>query len=127
MANGAEVRLSSVQVPAQRLYRGPLHCCSSILQSEGLQGLYRGAGAMILRDVPGYVLYFIPYTAFCNLLKVDGSSSPHACSIWLAGGLAGKKCGVCVCEAPAGMNGSTLIDHADRRQRPLQDQDQDQP
>uniref|UniRef100_A0A3B4U206 Solute carrier family 25 member 48 n=2 Tax=Seriola TaxID=8160 RepID=A0A3B4U206_SERDU len=74
----------------QRLYRGPIHCISSILQTEGLQGLYRGAGAMILRDVPGYTLYFIPYTMFCNLLKPDATSSPHPCSIWLAGGLAGS-------------------------------------
>uniref|UniRef100_A0A665V1Z7 Solute carrier family 25 member 48 n=1 Tax=Echeneis naucrates TaxID=173247 RepID=A0A665V1Z7_ECHNA len=75
---------------SMRLYRGPIHCISSILQTEGLQGLYRGAGAMILRDVPGYVLYFIPYTIFCNLLKPDATSSPHPCSIWLAGGLAGS-------------------------------------
>ncbi|XP_068181526.1 solute carrier family 25 member 48 [Antennarius striatus] len=83
-------RLRSIDIPDQRLYRGPVHCISSILQSEGLQGLYRGAGAMILRDVPGYVLYFIPYTIFCNLLKPDATSSPHPCSIWLAGGLAGS-------------------------------------
>ncbi|XP_029703478.1 solute carrier family 25 member 48 isoform X4 [Takifugu rubripes] len=88
MANGTNIPLSSVQMPGQRQYRGPLHCISSILRTEGLQGLYRGAGAMILRDVPGYVLYFIPYTIFCNLLKPDASSDPHPGSIWLAGGLA---------------------------------------
>lgn len=90
MANGTNIPLSSVQMPGQRQYRGPLHCISSILRTEGLQGLYRGAGAMILRDVPGYVLYFIPYTIFCNLLKPDASSDPHPGSIWLAGGLAGN-------------------------------------
>lgn len=90
MANGTNIPLSSVRMPAQRRYRGPLHCISSILQTEGLPGLYRGAGAMILRDVPGYVLYFIPYTIFCNLLKPESSSHPHPCSIWLAGGLAGN-------------------------------------
>ncbi|TNM98613.1 solute carrier family 25 member 48 isoform X1 [Takifugu rubripes] len=90
MANGTNIPLSSVQMPGQRQYRGPLHCISSILRTEGLQGLYRGAGAMILRDVPGYVLYFIPYTIFCNLLKPDASSDPHPGSIWLAGGLAGS-------------------------------------
>lgn len=88
--SGTNIPLSSVSIPSQRLYRGPIHCISSILQTEGLQGLYRGAGAMILRDVPGYMLYFIPYTIFCNLMKPDTKSSPHPCSIWLAGGLAGK-------------------------------------
>lgn len=91
MPNGTNIPLRSVSIPSQRLYRGPIHCISSILQTEGLQGLYRGAGAMILRDVPGYALYFIPYSIFCNLLKPDATSSPHPCSIWLAGGLAGKK------------------------------------
>uniref|UniRef100_H3D5Z5 Solute carrier family 25 member 48 n=1 Tax=Tetraodon nigroviridis TaxID=99883 RepID=H3D5Z5_TETNG len=90
VANGTNIPLSAVSGPGPRLYRGPLHCISSILQAEGLPGLYRGAGAMVLRDVPGYVLYFIPYTFFCNLLKPEGSSNPHPCSIWLAGGLAGS-------------------------------------
>ncbi|XP_060904565.1 solute carrier family 25 member 48 [Labrus mixtus] len=90
VSNGTNIPMRSVDIPSQRLYRGPIHCISSILQTEGLQGLYRGAGAMILRDVPGYMLYFIPYTVFCDLLRPDATSSPHPCSIWLAGGLAGS-------------------------------------
>ncbi|XP_077589776.1 solute carrier family 25 member 48 [Stigmatopora nigra] len=72
------------------VYRGPVHCIASIVRHEGLQGLYRGGGAMLLRDVPGYALYFVPYAIFCDLLKSDGAASPHACAIWLAGGLAGS-------------------------------------
>ncbi|XP_058506521.1 solute carrier family 25 member 48 [Solea solea] len=90
MSNGTNIPLGSVNMPNQKLYRGPIHCISSILQTEGLPGLYRGAGAMILRDVPGYTLYFIPYAMICNLLTPDPSSTPHPCSIWLAGGLAGS-------------------------------------
>ncbi|XP_007555113.1 PREDICTED: solute carrier family 25 member 48 [Poecilia mexicana] len=90
VANGTNIPLRSVDIPNQRLYRGPIHCISSILQTQGIQGLYRGAGAMILRDVPGYALYFIPYAVFCDLLTPSSSSSPHPCSIWLAGGLAGS-------------------------------------
>ncbi|KAJ8338463.1 hypothetical protein SKAU_G00374290 [Synaphobranchus kaupii] len=84
------VPLRSVGIQGQTAYRGPLHCIGSILQSEGLLGLYRGAGAMLLRDVPGYTLYFIPYSLFCDWLNPDGNASPHPCSIWLAGGLAGS-------------------------------------
>ncbi|KAM4585764.1 solute carrier family 25 member 48 [Fundulus diaphanus] len=90
VSNGTNIPLRSVNIPNQQLYRGPIHCISTILQTEGIQGLYRGAGAMILRDVPGYALYFIPYAIFCNLLTPSTSSSPHPCSIWLAGGLAGS-------------------------------------
>ena len=89
LAGNGSVPLRSMGLQAQPVYRGPLHCISSILQTEGIQGLYRGAGAMVLRDVPGYALYFIPYTLFCDWLNPNGNSSPHPCSIWLAGGLAG--------------------------------------
>ncbi|XP_012373997.1 solute carrier family 25 member 48 isoform X2 [Dasypus novemcinctus] len=43
------------------VYQGPVHCIATIVRTEGLAGLYRGASAMLLRDVPGYCLYFIPY------------------------------------------------------------------
>ncbi|XP_059372636.1 solute carrier family 25 member 48 [Carassius carassius] len=90
LAGNGSVPLRSMGIQSQLLYRGPLHCISTVLQNEGIQGLYRGAGAMILRDVPGYTLYFVPYTLFCNWLNPDGNASLHPCCIWLAGGLAGS-------------------------------------
>jgi len=45
---------------------------------------------MLLRDVPGYCLYFIPYTFFCGWITPDGCISPNPSSVWLAGGVAGK-------------------------------------
>lgn len=90
LAGNTNIPVHSVSVPAQRLYRGPIHCISSILQNEGILGLYRGAGAMVMRDVPGYALYFIPYTLLCDLMKPDATANPHPCSIWLAGGVAGS-------------------------------------
>lgn len=90
LAGNGSVPLRSVGLQAQAMYRGPIHCISTILQNEGIQGLYRGAGAMILRDVPGYALYFVPYTLFCKWMNPNGNGSLHLSSIWLAGGLAGK-------------------------------------
>ncbi|XP_056328750.1 solute carrier family 25 member 48 [Danio aesculapii] len=90
LAGNGSVPLRSMGIQSQSLYRGPLHCISTVLQNEGIQGLYRGAGAMLLRDIPGYALYFIPYSLFCNWLNPDDNSSPHPCCIWLAGGLAGS-------------------------------------
>ncbi|KAI7801346.1 solute carrier family 25 member 48 [Triplophysa rosa] len=90
LAGNGSMPLRSVGLQAQPMSRGPIHCISTILQNEGIQGLYRGAGAMILRDVPGYALYFIPYTLLCNWLNPKGNGSPHPCTIWLAGGLAGS-------------------------------------
>lgn len=77
-------------VPGFPVYRGPIHCFRTVLQKEGIAGIYRGAGAMLLRDVPGYCLYFIPYTYFCGWITPDGCISPNPSSIWLAGGIAGK-------------------------------------
>ncbi|XP_036799311.1 solute carrier family 25 member 48 isoform X3 [Oncorhynchus mykiss] len=84
------IAVRSVTLQGQPTYRGPIHCISSILRTEGIRGLYRGAGAMVLRDVPGYTLYFIPYALFRRWLSSEGRSSPHPCSIWVSGGLAGS-------------------------------------
>lgn len=77
-------------VPGFPVYQGPIHCFRTVLQKEGIAGIYRGAGAMLLRDVPGYCFYFIPYTFFCDWITPDGCISPNPSSIWLAGGVAGK-------------------------------------
>ncbi|KAG7219544.1 hypothetical protein INR49_019022 [Caranx melampygus] len=78
------------QHPQPQALQGPHPLHQQHPADRGPPGPVQGAGAMILRDVPGYTLYFIPYTIFCNLLKPDATSSPHPCSIWLAGGLAGS-------------------------------------
>ncbi|XP_036826129.1 solute carrier family 25 member 48 isoform X2 [Oncorhynchus mykiss] len=84
------IAVRSVTLQGQPTYRGPIHCISSILRTEGVRGLYRGAGAMVLRDVPGYTLYFIPYALFRRWLSPEGRSSPHPCTVWVSGGLAGS-------------------------------------
>ncbi|XP_010717377.1 solute carrier family 25 member 48 isoform X1 [Meleagris gallopavo] len=84
----ADVKLKPT-VPGFPVYRGPIHCFRTVLQKEGIAGIYRGMGAMLLRDVPGYCLYFIPYTFFCGWITPDGCISPNPASIWLAGGVAG--------------------------------------
>lgn len=67
-----------------------MHCVTSIVRAEGLAGLYRGLSAMLLRDVPGYVLYFIPYVLVNEWMTPEGSAGPSPYSVWLAGGVAGK-------------------------------------
>ncbi|NXA32189.1 S2548 protein, partial [Eudromia elegans] len=80
---------SKPTVPGFPVYRGPIHCFRTVLQQEGITGIYRGAGAMLLRDVPGYCLYFIPYAFLCAWITPDGCLSPSPSSVWLAGGVAG--------------------------------------
>lgn len=45
---------------------------------------------MLLRDVPGYCLYFIPYVLLNDWITPDGCAGPSPCAVWLAGGVAGK-------------------------------------
>lgn len=99
------VKLKST-VPGSPVYRGPIHCFRTILQKEGIAGVYRGNVAMLLRDVPGYYAYFIPYTMFCDWITPDGSISPNPSSIWVAGGVAGKHLYFLTALATQGREGS---------------------
>ncbi|XP_017691576.1 PREDICTED: solute carrier family 25 member 48 isoform X1 [Lepidothrix coronata] len=84
----ANVKLKPT-APGSPMYRGPIHCFWTILQKEGIAGIYRGTVAMLLRDVPGYCVYFIPYAVFCDWATPEGCISPSPFSVWLAGGVAG--------------------------------------
>ncbi|XP_041121060.1 solute carrier family 25 member 48 [Polyodon spathula] len=85
------VPLRSVELREQQpVFRGPVQCISIIVQSEGIPGLYRGAGAMVLRDVPGYTLYFVPYTLLCDWLSPGERATLNPFYICLAGGVAGS-------------------------------------
>ncbi|OWK11764.1 SLC25A48, partial [Cervus elaphus hippelaphus] len=73
----------------QPAYQGLVHCFATIVRTEGLAGLYRGASAMLLRDVPGYCLYFIPYVFLSDWITPEACAGPSPCAVWLAGGMAG--------------------------------------
>lgn len=73
----------------QAVYQGPVHCMATIVRSEGLAGLYRGASAMLLRDIPGYCLYFIPYVFLSEWITPETCTGPSPYAVWLAGGMAG--------------------------------------
>ncbi|XP_053573176.1 solute carrier family 25 member 48 isoform X2 [Bombina bombina] len=79
----------SSMINCQKNYKGPIHCVYWVLRHEGFLGVYRGAGAMLLRDIPGYCLYFIPYTVICKWLTTDGHTTPSPANVWIAGGIAG--------------------------------------
>ncbi|XP_025779722.1 solute carrier family 25 member 48 [Puma concolor] len=71
------------------VYQGPVDCIATIVRTEGLAGMYRGVGAMLLRDVPGYCLYFIPYVFLNDWITPEACTGPSLCAVWLAGGMAG--------------------------------------
>lgn len=57
-------------------YRGPVHCLLTIAREEGLLGLYKGAGALALRDGPSFATYFLVYNTVCDSLTSDKKAQP---------------------------------------------------
>lgn len=45
---------------------------------------------MLLRDVPGYCLYFTPYIFLRDWITPEACTGPSPFAAWLAGGIAGK-------------------------------------
>lgn len=44
---------------------------------------------MLMRDIPGYTIYFLPYALFCNIFKSKEESRTGPVGLIFAGGLAG--------------------------------------
>merc|ERR1712066_1140459 len=47
------VMLESEKAPADRIYKGSLHCASEIMKKEGLKGMYKGMIPELARGVGG--------------------------------------------------------------------------
>ncbi|XP_004627301.1 solute carrier family 25 member 45 isoform X1 [Octodon degus] len=69
-------------------YQGPMHCAATILREEGFRGLFRGSGALMLRDTPTLGLYFITYEGLCYQYTPTGQQ-PSSTTVLVAGGFAG--------------------------------------
>ncbi|XP_049319914.1 solute carrier family 25 member 47-B isoform X2 [Astyanax mexicanus] len=81
-------------------YRGPVNCLCTIVREEGFLGLYKGAGALALRDGPSFATYFLVYNTVSEWLSPGKSSQPAERKpdwkvVMFAGGLSGM-CGWCI-------------------------------
>ena len=75
--------------PSTRIYRGPVHCFTSIYRQHGIRGTFHGLPATIMREIPGLSVYITSYQFLCDQM---GSGGAEACSVpqmLAAGGLAG--------------------------------------
>ncbi|XP_052000916.1 solute carrier family 25 member 47-B isoform X1 [Xyrauchen texanus] len=82
--------LHPIRPDSRPKYRGPVHCVLSIAREEGVLGLYKGSGALALRDGPSFATYFLTYNSICDLLS--SGSQPEWRVVLLAGGVSGM-CG----------------------------------
>lgn len=73
---------------SKRLYSGPIDCCTKILRSHGLHGLYHGLAATLLfRSF--FFFWWGSYDIFTRLLSNRTSLSAPAINFW-AGGLSAQ-------------------------------------
>lgn len=74
--------------PSKPLYKGPLHCLSSLYGSHGIRGVYKGMGATLTRDSFSYGVYFAAYEASKRKIS-KGKKEASPLDMFLAGGVAG--------------------------------------
>ncbi|XP_065066539.1 mitochondrial basic amino acids transporter-like [Rhopilema esculentum] len=75
---------------SNRLYKGTLDCISKIYRSNGFRGLYRGMPATIIRDIPGFVSYFLSFEYLCRVIAGEEGAYLGPVALMLAGGTAGS-------------------------------------
>jgi solute carrier family 25 carnitine/acylcarnitine transporter 20/29 len=78
--------------PPLRKFTGVVDCAAATVRLGGLQALYRGNVAMLVREVPGCCAYFLTFQAVARHLLSETEASVADASVWkhlVAGGLAG--------------------------------------
>ncbi|KAK3730896.1 hypothetical protein QZH41_012607, partial [Actinostola sp. cb2023] len=76
---------------AEQKYKGPIDCIKQIYRETGIRGVYKGACATLLRDVPGTAMYFTSYEYLVKAFTPEGGTRADigAHKILVAGGTAG--------------------------------------
>lgn len=64
-------------------YRGPIHCLLTIAREQGVLGLYKGAGALALRDGSSFATYFLTYNVVCGWLTPAGQKQAGEEPRWM--------------------------------------------
>lgn len=66
---------------------GPLECLREIYKKAGIQGVFKGLGLTIAREVPSFSSYFFTYEF---LTRSDCSAPVSTSKMLFAGGMAGR-------------------------------------
>ena len=97
ISSPAELIKTRLQLDSQgsrrnQRYRGPWDCVRAIAREEGFRGLFRGYGATLLRDSPGFGFYFAVYEYFVMVLPSLAGGDATRDTPWVrlcAGGTGG--------------------------------------
>ncbi|CAH1365940.1 hypothetical protein MTP99_002245 [Tenebrio molitor] len=90
MAPGERIKsLLQVQLTGPKIYNGPVDCVRKLYKEGGIQNIYRGSVATLLRDIPASGMYFLTYEAVRDCLTDNGKTTPSFLGTLFAGGCAG--------------------------------------
>lgn len=78
----SKARLQAPRSPDTPPYRGPFDVLRRTARTEGIRGLYRGFGAVIVGGTPGTVLYLCTYEIAKARLSPNGGDSDFAAHFW---------------------------------------------
>jgi len=72
-------------------FRGPIDAARTIVRSHGIQGIYRGFGCTLVREIPAFGAYFAVYDAVKDAANryLDSHNSSSEKHRWLASAFAG--------------------------------------
>ncbi|XP_065681616.1 mitochondrial basic amino acids transporter isoform X1 [Hydra vulgaris] len=87
-----QLQLQAIGIQKKKVHKemlGPLGVLSCIYKKHGITGCFRGFTITLIRDCPGYGVYFGSNYYFCELFKQNDGSSASPMSLLIAGGLAG--------------------------------------
>ncbi|XP_065660537.1 mitochondrial basic amino acids transporter-like isoform X2 [Hydra vulgaris] len=87
-----QLQLQAIGIRKKKVHKemlGPLGVLSCIYKKHGITGCFRGFTITLIRDCPGYGVYFGSNYYFCELFKQNDGSSASPMSLLIAGGLAG--------------------------------------
>ncbi|XP_038075314.1 mitochondrial basic amino acids transporter-like [Patiria miniata] len=71
-------------------YKGSLDALRTIYHDEGIRGCYRGFTLTLLRDAPGFAIYFMSYDVLCrNIGNLSKDNEIGIGGLLMAGGLSG--------------------------------------
>lgn len=67
-------------------YKGPVDCLKKVYVKEGFNGVMRGTVLTIIRDVPGFGLYFASYEYFVRMVATEAPAHYSVVQHLFAGG-----------------------------------------
>ncbi|XP_028831359.1 mitochondrial basic amino acids transporter isoform X2 [Denticeps clupeoides] len=74
---------------SKKMYKNSLDCLVRIYKKEGIRGINRGMLSTVIRETPGFGVYFLSYDVLTRSLGCEPEDSYMIPKLLFAGGLAG--------------------------------------